>query len=434
MEGDPSIIIILSLFVLTFILSVIFSIVKIVFIAFDTGSLPADDEYLRFYASKIEQVMKNEPLFEETVAFGRILANTGFSLFAYLICAHYYPYLVVYQKILFPLAFSVILLSLFAGNIPRALAKRYYRIFVSFSYNIYKIIGWIFLPLISFFLWIHRKLLFISGYDERFAFLSDDEKARISEKHNGESLDEEEKEMIRGIFDLSETTIDEIMVPRIDIKGFDITTPVEQVLKIVREEGHSRIPVFKETVDTIVGVLYVKDILNWVSEHEQEAWDIERIIKKPLYVPVGKKVNDLMRDFKKKHMHIAVVVDEYGGTAGLVTMEDILEEIVGDIQDEYDEEEKEVIKLSDNTYLVDPHIDLEDLNDELGLNISLDDVEYNTLSGLIYHEYGDVPQKNASFDCNGLHFTILEMDNQRIVKVKVEIVQRLSKPQDTAIF
>ena len=434
MEGDPSTVIFLALLILTFILSVVFSIVKIVFLSFDSGSLSTDDEYIRFYGAKIEQVLKNEPLFEETVTFGRILSNTGFSLFAYVTCLHYFPYLSVYRKVLFPFAGSVLVLSLFAGDIPRAFAKRYYRVFVSFSYNVYTIIGWIFLPLISFFLWLHRKLLLLSGYDERLAFLSDDEKARISEKHNGETLDEEEKEMIRGIFDLSETTVDEIMVPRIDIKGFDVTTPLEEVLKIVREEGHSRLPVFKDTVDTIVGVLYVKDILNWVSEHGHESWPVEQIIKKPLYVPVGKKVNDLMRDFKKKHLHLAVVVDEYGGTAGLVTMEDILEEIVGDIQDEYDEEEKEVVKISENTFLVDPHIDLEDLNDELGINISLDDVEYNTLSGLIYHEYGDVPQKDASFDYNGLHFTILEMDNQRIVKVKVEIVQRQNKPQDSSTF
>ena len=402
--------------------------------SFDVTSLPADDEYLRYYGSKIEQVLKNEQLFEQTVAFGRILAFSALSLFSYIVALYYLPQLHSYQKVLYPLLSSVVLLSLFAGTVSQALAKRYYRFFVSFCYNVYKVIGWVFLPLISLFTWLHNRLLKLIGYDERFAFLTDDEKARISEKHNGERLDEEEKEMIRGIFDLSETSIDEIMVPRIDIKGFDISTSVTQVLKIVREEGHSRLPVFKDTVDTIVGVLYVKDILNWVSEHGHEDWDIEKIMKKPLYVPVGKKVNDLMRDFKKKHMHIAVVVDEYGGTAGLVTMEDILEEIVGDIQDEYDEEEMEVIMLSENVYLVDPHIDLEDLNDELGINIPLEEVEYNTLSGLIYHEYGDVPQKNTTLEHNGLRFTILEMDNQRIVKVKVEIVQRQNKTQDATAF
>jgi CBS domain containing-hemolysin-like protein len=289
LEGDPSTVIVLSLLIVTFFLSIIFSVVKIVFRSFDTTSLPSDDDYLRFYGSKIEHVLKNEPLFDQTVAFGRILAYSGLSLFAYLGCKQLFPQLYPYQRILFPLIASVLSLSFFAGCIAQAFAKRYYRFFVSFSYNIYRIIGWIFLPLLSLYVWIHSRLLALFGYDERFAFLSDDDKARISEKnkHNGEQLDEEEREMIRGIFDLSETTIDEIMVPRIDMKGFDITTSVTDVLKIIREEGHSRLPVFKETIDTIVGVLYVKDILNWVSVHGQERWDIEKIMKKPLYVPVG---------------------------------------------------------------------------------------------------------------------------------------------------
>jgi CBS domain containing-hemolysin-like protein len=193
---------------------------------------------------------------------------------------------------------------------------------------------------------------------------------------------------------------------------------------MVQEEGHSRIPVFKETIDSIIGILYSKDILSWLAENDPENWDLKNLINKPHYVPVGKKVNDLMAEFKKKHIHLAIVVDEYGGTAGLVTMEDILEEIVGDIQDEYDEEEKEVVKIADNVYLIDPHIDLYDLNEELGTNLETEDVDYNTLGGLVYHEYGDVPQENTEFDYNGLRITVVKMDNQRIEKVKVEILQK----------
>jgi CBS domain containing-hemolysin-like protein len=259
-------------------------------------------------------------------------------------------------------------------------------------------------------------------YNDKLAFLTDEEQARISEDDDSEALDEEEKEMIRSIFDLGETTVDEIMVPRIDIKALPITTDLQSVLKMVREENHSRIPVYKETIDSIIGVLYTKDIISWLAEHSLEQWDLSKIIKKAHYVPVGKKVNDLMRELKLTHIHLAIVVDEYGGTAGIVTMEDILEEIVGDIQDEYDEEEQEIITLSENTFLVDPHIDLYDLNQELDLDLEVKDSYYNTLSGLIYHEYGDVPQEGTLLEMENVKITIMEMDNQRITKVKLEIL------------
>jgi CBS domain containing-hemolysin-like protein len=424
LEGDPSIIVLTILLVFSFALSTLFSVVKVVFSSIDTGSIPVDDEYLRFYASKVEHILENERLFKNTVSLGRTFANAGFAICGYMLFTHLLPHFPPFQKAVIPFFLSVLVLTLFAYDIPRALAKRFYRVFFSFTYTLYKIFSWLFLPLASLFLAIHLGLLKLIRYDERFSFLSDEDKARMNEKNNGEALDEEEKEMIRGIFDLGETDVDEIMVPRIDVKGIDITTPLPEILKIIREEGHSRLPVFKETIDSVVGVLYAKDILTWLSENDQENWNIEQLLKKPLYVPVGKKVNDLMRDFRKKRLHIAIAVDEYGGTAGLVTMEDILEEIVGDIQDEYDEEEKEVVKVSENCYLIDPHIDIDDLNDELGIHLELDDAEFNTLSGLIYHEYGDVPQENASLDFGGLHITILKMDNQRIDKVKVEIIQR----------
>jgi putative hemolysin len=431
LEGDPSVIITIAVLVFSYLLSTLFSVVKIIFTSIDSVSIPSDDEYLRFYASKVEDILKKEALFKNTVSFGRTFANAVFTLFIYRLFLHCFPQLSYSKIILITLGTSIITLTLFAYDIPRALAKRFYRSFMSISYTFYAFFGWLFLPFSSLFLLVHHWLLKAVKYDERFAFLSDEEKARISQNSNGESLDEDEREMIRGIFDLSDTTVEEIMIPRIDMKGIDIKTPLQSILKIIREEGHSRLPVFRETIDSVIGVLYAKDILSWLSDHTPEEWDIRQLMKKPLYVPVGKKVNDLMNDFRKKHLHLAIAVDEYGGTAGLVTMEDILEEIVGDIQDEYDEEEKSIIKEDENRYLVDPHIDIDDLNDELGINLECDDVEYNTLSGLIYHEYGDVPQENASFDHGGLHISILKMDNQRIEKVRVEVIQKNGKNNDS---
>ncbi|HEX2976955.1 MAG TPA: hemolysin family protein, partial [Bacteroidales bacterium] len=299
---------------------------------------------------------------------------------------------------------------------------------------LYKIFNLILYPVAALFTSIHRLFLKIFKYNERLDFLTDDEKSRITETNDSEALDEEEKEMIRSIFDLGDTTVDEIMVPRIDIKALSIDTDLESVLKLIREEGHSRIPVYKETIDSIIGILYAKDIISWIYEHDGEKWDLNNVIKKAHYVPVGKKVNDLMREFKKKHIHQAIVVDEYGGTAGVVTMEDILEEIVGDIQDEYDEEEQDIIKISDHAYLVDPHVDLDDLNQELHLDLEQKDSYYNTLSGLIYHEYGDVPQEGTLIELENVKISIIKMDNQRIAKVKIEVASSENKESEPENF
>jgi CBS domain containing-hemolysin-like protein len=434
LESDPRASFFITGLIVSFLLSALFASIKIVFNSIDKSTIPADDDNLRYYASKVEDILENWALFSSTIALGRTAANIIFAVFCYLYTKYLFPNLLLYQSILFPILFSTIFLSLLAYEIPRALALRLYRNYFPVVYIGYKIFGWLFLPFASFFNCIHNWLLSILKYDSKLSFLSEEDQARITEHSDTESLDEEEKEMIRSIFDLGETTVDEIMVPRIDIKGIPADTDLTSILNVIREEGHSRFPIYKESIDSIIGILYAKDILSWLSENDIEMWNLSDLLKKPHFVPVGKKVNDLMREFKKKHLHIAIVVDEYGGTAGMVTMEDILEEIVGDIQDEYDEEELEVVQIAENVYIIDPHIDLQDLNDELDITIETEEVDYTTLGGLIYHEYGDVPHENVQFEYDGLKITVLKMDNQRIEKVKVEVLQRPSNPIESNEF
>jgi len=434
LESDSSLTIIIAILSLTFILSSIFSVIKIIFYSIHSASIPADNEYLRFSASKVEAILENEVLFKSTVSFGRTFSNVAFTVFMVQLVAILFPGLSLFRQCGYAIGGSLFLLTLFANNLASVIAKPFYITLFSLSYTTYKVFGWFFLPIIALFSFLHSTLLKIFKYDERLAFLSEEEKSRIAEKNGDDSLESEEKEMIRGIFDLSETTVDEIMVPRINMIGIEMATPLSTILEIVRDEAHSRLPVYKETIDSIVGILYVKDILSWITDHSSEEWQVSTLLKKPFYVPVGKKVNDLMHDFKRKHMHLAVVVDEYGGTAGLVTMEDILEEIVGDIQDEYDQEEKEVVKIGENCYQVDPHIDIDDLNDELGIHLEIGDAEYSTLSGLIYNELGAVPHENAALDFDCLHITVLKMNNQRIEKVKVEIRYKNGTPKDNTVF
>ena len=427
MESDPQCALYITGLVTAFILSAFFSIIKVIFSSVERSVIEPDDEHLRYYASKISDILKNRPKVSSTVVVGKTLSNIVFALFAF----NFYPLLfpqtqIIWQWVI-PIVFSFVTLTLFSHYVPRAFAMRFYRSYITGTYYAYSLLSWFLAPFTLSFTGINRSLLKLMKYDEKFAFLPEDDKARIASTDDTEALNEEEREMISSILDLSETTVDEIMVPRIDVIALDINSGLETVLKLIKDEGHSRIPVYKDTVDQITGILYTKDILSWLAEHKPEEWNLPLLVKKCHYVPIGKKINDLMKEFKLKHLHFAVIVDEYGGTAGIVTMEDILEEIVGDIQDEYDEEEKEIIQLdSSNVYLIDPHIDLHDLNEELDLNLD-EEADYNTLSGLIYHEYGDIPQENTTFDYSGLRITILKMDNQRIEKVKIEVIQRPEK-------
>jgi len=424
---DPRYALYITGLVTAFILSVFFSIIKVIFSSVERSIIEADDEHLRYYASKINDILKNRSKVSSTVVVGKTLSNIAFTLFAFNFHALLFPQAQTLQQWAVPAAVSFIMLTLLSHYIPRAFAMRFYRSYITATYYGYSLLSWFLLPFTSLFTSFNKFLLQLMKYDEKFAFLPEEDKARITSSDDTEALNEEEREMISSILDLSETTVDKIMVPRIDVIALDINSDLQTVLKLIKDESHSRIPIYKETVDQITGILYTKDILSWLAEHKPEEWNLPLLVKKCHYVPVGKKINDLMKEFKLKHLHLAVIVDEYGGTAGIVTMEDILEEIVGDIQDEYDEEEKEIVQLdSSNVYLIDPHIDLHDLNEELDLNLD-EEADYNTLSGLIYHEYGDIPQENTTFEYSGLRITILKMDNQRIEKVKIEVIQRPEK-------
>ena len=417
-----------------FILSAFFSVIKIIFASTEKGAAGADDERMRYYAPKISAILKERTLLSSTVSVGKTICNIAFAAIAFNFHAALFPNAAPLQQWGAPIAFSFLTLTLFSHYIPRAFALRFHNSYAIPAFYAYNLLSWLLMPFSWLFSSLQSALLSLLKYNEKLAFLSEEDKARITaDEDDTEALNEEEREMIRSIFDLSETTVDEIMVPRIHVTAADINADLQTVLTLVREEAHSRFPVYKETVDQIVGILYVKDILSWLSEHKPEEWDLASVMKKCHYVPMGKKVNDLMKEFKAKHMHLAVIVDEYGGTAGIVTMEDILEEIVGDIQDEYDEEEMEVVQIDENTYHVAPHIDLHDLNDDL--NISLDeDADYNTLSGFIYHVHGDVPQEGTQFEHSGLRITVLKMDNQRIDKVKVEVLQSSEKEKTAEPF
>ena len=234
-----------------------------------------------------------------------------------------------------------------------------------------------------------------------------------------DSLNEEKEDMIRGVFDLSDTAVKEVMIPRIDVDFIPLDMETEELLKRVAESGHSRFPVYAESIDNVVGILYVKDLIN--SFAKNEPINLEQIIRKPFFVPESKRIDSLLREFKRRHVHIAIAIDEYGGISGIVCMEDIIEEIVGDIQDEFDNEGEDIASIGDGLWLCDARVDMDDLAECLHTELPSD--EFETLGGFVFDLFGKIPVRYEKVRWNNFDFIIQDMDGHKINTVKIAAVK-----------
>jgi CBS domain containing-hemolysin-like protein len=233
------------------------------------------------------------------------------------------------------------------------------------------------------------------------------------------ALEEEEKEMISSIFEFGQTQVREIMVPRIDVVAVHEKTSFDELVSVVTSNGHSRIPVFRESMDDIIGVLYAKDLIPFLLK-DTSSFSLEAALRKPYFTPDSKQIDDLLREFQQNKIHMAVVVDEYGGTAGIVTLEDIIEEIVGEIQDEFDTEGSLFRNLGDDCYLIDARLSISDLNEEFEEDLLEESDDYETLGGFIFDIAGEVPEVDNHFESAGYRFTVLSMEGHRPGLIKVE--------------
>ncbi len=228
----------------------------------------------------------------------------------------------------------------------------------------------------------------------------------------------ETQNMINGIVELSETSAKDVFVPRIDVVFISEDVTLLEALKVVEESGHSRFPVYQDTLDKIIGILYVKDLLIYINKlTDRSIFKISDVIRKPYFVPESKKLDSLLKEFKRLHVHIAIAVDEYGGVSGIVSMEDIIEEIVGDIQDEFDNETEDIVKLDDNTWLCDARADIDDINELLNINLEITDVE--TIGGYVFNLIGEIPVKFEKVDTPELSIIITDVDGYKIKRVKL---------------
>jgi len=329
------------------------------------------------------------------------------------------------------LAIEIVVISgliLILGEItPKIVALKHARTYALWAALPIEIIRRFLLPLTSILNLLSGGVSRALGVERHRLKLSEDEiKSLVEVSEQRGELEQDEKEMIRGIFEFSETSVREIMVPRVDIISLPITAPLEEIVRVIKLEGHSRLPIYHDNLDNIAGIIHVKDLLPHLQNGEFKA-ELAGLIRPAHFVPEGKKIDDLLRQFQVEKFHMAIVVDEYGGTAGLVTLEDVLEEIVGEIQDEYDSEIPLYTRLDDRTLIADARISVDEVNELLGEKLIPEEEDYETLGGFIFSLTGNLPRPKESLDYGDLNFVIEETAGKRISKIRVK---KRERPQE----
>ncbi|MDZ7294859.1 MAG: hemolysin family protein [candidate division KSB1 bacterium] len=252
---------------------------------------------------------------------------------------------------------------------------------------------------------------------EGLALSQDELKVMVEVADQQGYLEEEEREMIHSIFEFGETQVREIMVPRVDMVCAETGASIEELVGLITKHGHTRIPIYERSVDNIRGIIHAKDLLPYLNQPGARP-SLESLARPVIFVPDSKPINEMLREFQTQRTHMAIVVDEYGGTVGLVTLEDVIEEIVGEIQDEYDEEPALVRPTGEHTWLVDAKISIEELNEALGLTLPTEE-GYDTLGGFLLHRMGHLPQQKEEVREGDITFVIERVVKRRIKRVRV---------------
>lgn len=242
--------------------------------------------------------------------------------------------------------------------------------------------------------------------------------------HEKGALEENEHELISSLVSFGSLTVEEIMTPRVDIIAVSTEVRYDDLLSTITQSGHSRIPLYKDNLDEIIGIIYAKDLLPYSRNPElRKHISLKKISRKAMFVPETKLISVLLREFQEYKMHLAVVVDEYGGTSGLVTLEDIVEEVIGEIWDEYDKEENQIHMIEEGKWLALGKLPIDEMNSELDTKISNNEEDFDTLGGFVLNQAGSIPQENFSFIENGFSFTVKEVQKKRVKKVLIEKIK-----------
>ncbi len=319
------------------------------------------------------------------------------------------------------LSLLAVLLGLF---VPRAIAARHAQGVLLVLVWPLEIITWITRPLVTALFALTQILVKPFGGNAQAGTLVTEEEIRalVATGQAQGILEPREREMISSIFELGDKQVREVMIPRTDIVALDVNTPASEVLEQITHVGHSRLPVYEGSADDIIGILYVKDLFRRLARGDRDI-ELRRFLRAAHFVPETKKADDLLREMQRDKVHIAVVVDEYGGTAGIVTLEDLVEEIVGEIRDEYDVEQELVLPVSENEAVMDARVPFEDVRETFDIDVEPSE-DYATLGGFITNQLGRFPRAGESVEAGSVRFTVETVEGKRIRRVRITRLAR----------
>ncbi len=414
----------LSLLIISLLLSAFFSGSEVALFSLDKKRVRELKKSHRIVGSYIQVLLDNPKRLLVTILLGNTIVNISASIIAVLIAIDAAEYFSISKEI--ALLIQIVLLTviiLFIGEItPKLWANKFP---LQFARMVAVPLYWfsiIFYPVAKIITDILKYITAKIKPDKARTALKEIEISELADfgAEKG-TIEEGESEIIQSIVDFKNVTAREVMTPRVDIVAVAIDTDFDELMKVITESGHSRIPLYENNLDNIIGIIYAKDLLPYLRNAElRKTLSLKKIARDAMFVPETKMINDLLHEFQDKKMHLGIVVDEYGGTAGLISLEDIIEEIVGDIRDEFDREEKQINKLNENSFMVLGKVSIDELNELLEQDFSSENDDYDTVVGFIFNQAGIIPPQGFHFTYNNYKFTVKEVVNKRINKVLIE--------------
>lgn len=414
----------ISVLIVCLILSAFFSASETAFFSLDKKRIKELEKDYKVIGGYVQLFLTDPSRFSISLTIGKTLANSAAAVVSVMLALQFSVDFNIPLEIILlaQIFFLTVVILIFCEVYPRKFADKYPEKFAHISAAPLR---WIIAPIFPFAFILSASLNFFStmikllNHKKGLDIVEMPELAEFGSPSG--AIKEGEQELIRGIVDFKNVTAREIMTPRVDIAAVDIEVDFESLMKIITESGHSRIPSYENNLDNIIGIIYAKDLLPILRNPElKKTLQIRTLAREAMFVPETKLIFDLLHEFQDKKMHLGIVVDEYGGTAGLISLEDILEEIVGDIRDEYDKEEIQFTKLGENSFILKGLVPIDKLNELLGADFSSEQDDYDTVGGFIFHRAGVIPNQGFHFTCNNYKFTVKEVINKRINKVLVE--------------